>query len=71
MSFLSHVEIAHLLATYGYVVVALMVGVEGMGIPVPGEATLQTPHEFPRAVCRRASCTLDSSSHFSRYLSVG
>jgi membrane protein DedA with SNARE-associated domain len=40
MSFLSHVEIAHLLATYGYVVAALMVGVEGMGIPVPGEATL-------------------------------
>jgi membrane protein DedA with SNARE-associated domain len=40
MSFLSHAEIAHLLAAYGYLVVALMVGIEGMGIPVPGEATL-------------------------------
>jgi membrane protein DedA with SNARE-associated domain len=28
------------LACYGYLVVALMVGVEGMGIPLPGEATL-------------------------------
>jgi membrane protein DedA with SNARE-associated domain len=40
MPFFSHPEIAHLLATYGYVVVALMVGIEGMGIPLPGEATL-------------------------------
>lgn len=38
--FLGHAEIAHLLAAYGYFVVALMVGVEGMGIPLPGEATL-------------------------------
>jgi membrane protein DedA with SNARE-associated domain len=38
--FLGHAEIAHLLATYGYLVVALMVGIEGMGIPLPGEATL-------------------------------
>jgi len=40
MPFFSHPEIAHLLATYGYLVVALMVGIEGMGIPLPGEATL-------------------------------
>ena len=40
MPFFSHAEIAHLLTTYGYLVVALMVGIEGMGIPVPGEATL-------------------------------
>jgi len=40
MPFFSHAEIAHLLTTYGYLVVALMVGVEGMGILVPGEATL-------------------------------
>jgi len=38
--FLGHEEIAHLLTAYGYLVVAIMVGVEGMGIPLPGEATL-------------------------------
>ncbi|HKX10501.1 MAG TPA: DedA family protein [Stellaceae bacterium] len=38
--FFGHHEIAHLLATYGYLVVALIVGLEGMGIPLPGEATL-------------------------------
>jgi len=38
--FLGHDQIAHLLAAYGYLVVALMVGIEGMGIPLPGEATL-------------------------------
>ncbi len=35
-----HSDIAHLLVTYGYVVVAGMVAVEGMGVPLPGEATL-------------------------------
>ena len=40
MPFLDHAEIAHLLAAYGYLVVALMVGVEGMGIPLSGETTL-------------------------------
>lgn len=40
MPFFSHAEIAHLLMAYGYLVVALMVGIEGMGIPLPGEATL-------------------------------
>lgn len=38
--FLGHTEIAHLITAYGYLVVALMVGIEGMGIPLPGEATL-------------------------------
>lgn len=38
--FFGHHEIAYLLATYGYLVVALMVGVEGMGVPLPGETTL-------------------------------
>ena len=38
--FLGHSEIAHLIAAYGYLVVAVMVGIEGMGIPLPGEATL-------------------------------
>ena len=40
MHLLGHGEIAHLLSAYGYLVVALMVGIEGMGIPLPGEATL-------------------------------
>jgi len=40
MPIFSHAEIAHLLTTYGYVIVALMVGIEGMGIPLPGETTL-------------------------------
>jgi len=35
MPFFSHGEIAHLLTAYGYLVVALMVGIEGMGIPCP------------------------------------
>src|SRR5262249_39574362 len=38
--FFGHHEIAHLLAAYGYLFVGLMVGIEGMGIPLPGEATL-------------------------------
>src|SRR5579864_9009171 len=40
MPFFSHAEIAHLIMAYGYLVVALLVGIEGMGIPLPGEATL-------------------------------
>ena len=38
--FLGHHEIAQLIADYGYLIVAVMVGIEGMGIPLPGEATL-------------------------------
>jgi hypothetical protein len=37
MPFFSHAEIAHLLMAYGYLVVALMAGIEGMGIPVPAK----------------------------------
>src|SRR5271170_2480706 len=32
----------HLVARYGYVVVALLVGAEGVGIPLPGETALLT-----------------------------
>jgi membrane protein DedA with SNARE-associated domain len=32
----------HLIATYGYGVVMLFVGIEGVGIPLPGETTLIT-----------------------------
>ena len=34
--------LAELIATYGYAVVALIVGLESMGLPVPGETTLVT-----------------------------
>ncbi|MGH7087776.1 MAG: DedA family protein [Stellaceae bacterium] len=40
MSFLSQGEIPHLISTYGYGVVAGLVGLESIGIPVPGETTL-------------------------------
>jgi len=33
-------ELANLLATYGYWVVLLFVGIESTGIPVPGESIL-------------------------------
>src|SRR5579862_1847059 len=32
----------HLITTYGYGVVVLLVGIEGVGIPLPGETTLIT-----------------------------
>jgi len=35
-------ELHHLIATYGYGVVLLFVGIEGIGIPLPGETTLIT-----------------------------
>jgi len=35
-------ELHHLIATYGYGVVLVFVGVEGIGIPLPGETTLIT-----------------------------
>ncbi|MGH3049728.1 MAG: DedA family protein [Gaiellaceae bacterium] len=38
--FFGHGTIDHWLATYGYIVVFVMVGVESLGIPVPGETTL-------------------------------
>jgi membrane protein DedA with SNARE-associated domain len=37
---LSHGDIADLLGTYGYVFIAGVVALEGMGIPLPGEVTL-------------------------------
>jgi len=35
-------ELHHLIATYGYGVVLLFVGIEGVGIPLPGETALIT-----------------------------
>jgi membrane protein DedA with SNARE-associated domain len=40
VSFLSTDGLPHLIATYGYAIVALTVALEGMGIPVPGETML-------------------------------
>src|SRR5581483_4128489 len=40
MGWLDREEVFHLLATYGYMLIAVMVAVEGIGIPVPGETTL-------------------------------
>ncbi len=37
---LSHGDIENLLGTYGYVFIAAVIAVEGMGIPLPGELTL-------------------------------
>ena len=63
MPIFSHGEIAHLLSTYGYVIVALMVGIEGMGIPLPGETTLiaasiaaGTSHELNIVLVAAAGC---------------
>jgi membrane protein DedA with SNARE-associated domain len=38
--FISGSDIQHLLVTYGYLAVFLIVAVESMGVPVPGEVTL-------------------------------
>ncbi|HEY6984004.1 DedA family protein [Reyranella sp.] len=37
---LLHAELPHLLHLYGYSIVALIVALEGMGLPLPGETTL-------------------------------
>jgi membrane protein DedA with SNARE-associated domain len=40
MSFLSHGELPHLISTYGYGAVALIVTLETVGLPLPGESTI-------------------------------
>ena len=40
MTLISHEQLSHLVASYGYVVVAVAIGAESMGIPVPGETIL-------------------------------
>jgi membrane protein DedA with SNARE-associated domain len=40
MESLFHVDLHHMIAAHGYWVVALMIGLEGIGLPLPGEATL-------------------------------
>ncbi len=40
MSILRHGDLHHLISAYGYWIVAGMVGLEGIGVPVPGETTL-------------------------------
>lgn len=40
MAILSHADLHHFLAEYGYWAIALFVGLESMGIPLPGETIL-------------------------------
>jgi membrane protein DedA with SNARE-associated domain len=42
VAFFSHHELTNLISTYGYWAVGGMIGLESMGIPLPGEATLIT-----------------------------
>jgi membrane protein DedA with SNARE-associated domain len=41
-----HGEIAHLIASYGYGILFLLVGIESLGIPLPGETALVTAAAF-------------------------
>jgi membrane protein DedA with SNARE-associated domain len=40
LSFLTSHDLAHLIHVYGYWIVALVIGLESMGLPLPGETTL-------------------------------
>ena len=40
MSFLPHIDLQALITSHGYWAVALIVGLESMGIPLPGETIL-------------------------------
>ena len=40
MSLFTHQGLDNLVATYGYLAVALGVGLESMGLPIPGETIL-------------------------------
>ena len=40
MEFLSHQALDQLIATYGYTAIAIVVGLESMGMPLPGETVL-------------------------------
>lgn len=40
MQFLSDSQLSHLISTYGYLAVAVIVGLESVGLPLPGETTL-------------------------------
>jgi membrane protein DedA with SNARE-associated domain len=42
MMHLLGLDLAHLLSVYGYLAVGLVVGLESMGVPLPGETTLLT-----------------------------
>jgi membrane protein DedA with SNARE-associated domain len=41
-----HVEVGHLIKEYGYVIVALLVAAENLGLPLPGESALITAAAF-------------------------
>ena len=45
------ISIAHFLDTYGYVVVALFIGIESTGIPFPGETMLLAASVYAAQGC--------------------
>ncbi len=49
--------IAGLIAPYGYVVLFLLVGLESLGIPLPGETTLVTAAAFAESPAAASSLT--------------
>src|SRR5262249_28375567 len=49
MGFLMHASLPSLLESYGYVVLFLLVALESLGIPLPGETALVTAAAFAAA----------------------
>src|SRR3954471_18710996 len=42
-----HGTLAHLLSTYGYLFLFLIIGIESFGVPLPGETALVTAAAYP------------------------
>ena len=40
MDWFSPEYLTHLIATYGYVAIGIIIGLESMGLPLPGESAL-------------------------------
>ena len=40
MDWFSQEHLTHLIATYGYLAIAVIIGLESMGLPLPGESAL-------------------------------
>ena len=47
MSWFSHDGLDHVVNNYGYVAVALTIGIESMGVPLPGETILVLAAMYP------------------------
>jgi len=59
-------SIGHLIETYGYVAVFLLVGAESLGVPVPGETALIVAGTYAGHTHR-----LNPLAHLSRCISGG